>query len=130
MAQSQNLVWKSLRYILVEILLDFVYFPLWWYSHGFKKVVLFCLEQMKEWGERLSLRILFANLFKPMYSDYSRSGRIISFFLRIIVFGFKLVLMLVWVIVLLILLFVYLLLPPFIIYNIVLNITGGQGLFK
>jgi hypothetical protein len=126
---TQNLVWKSLRYILVEILWDFVYFPLWWYSRGLKKVALFCLGQMREWGERLSLRILFTNLFKPMYSDYSRSDRIISFFLRIFVFGFKLILMFVWVIILLIILFVYLLLPPFIIYMIVLNITGNKGFF-
>ena len=126
---SQNLVWKSLRYILVEILLDFVYFPLWWYSRGLKKVALFFQRQVRDRAERLSLRILIANLFNPMYGDYSKSGRIISFFLRIIVFGFKMILMFIWTIILLIVLFIYLLLPPFIIYNIVLNIAGSKGFF-
>ena len=126
---TQNIVWKSLRYVLIEILLDFVYFPLWWYTRGLKKVALFCLEQIKNWGGRLSLRILFANLLKPMYSDYSKSGRIISLFLRIIVFGFKLILMVVWIIILLIIFFVYLLFPPFIIYQIILTFSGNKGFF-
>lgn len=126
---TQNLVWKSLRYVLVEIILDFVYFPLWWYSHGLKKVALFFKHQVRNQAERLSLRILIVNLFNPMYGDYSKSGRIISFFLRIIVFGFKMILMFIWTIILLIVMVVYLLLPPFIIYNIVLNISGDKGFF-
>jgi len=126
---AENLFFKTTKYILRELVLDIIYFPVWWYTKGLKKAGVFFISEAQDWANRLSIRILFRNLLKPMYGDYSRSGRIISFFMRIIVFGAKLVMMVIWLIVLLALLLLWLVLPVFIAYLIILNLTGQKGLF-
>lgn len=93
---AENLVFKTTKYMFKELILDVIYFPVWWYTKGLKKAGVFFMDEVADWANRLSLKILFKNMLKPMYGDYSRSGRIISFFMRIIVFGFKLVLMVIW----------------------------------
>ncbi|MFA5070695.1 MAG: hypothetical protein WC528_05450 [Patescibacteria group bacterium] len=126
---AENLAAKTTKYILKELVFDVVYFPVWWYTAGLKKAGLFFVNEVLSWSNRLSLKILFMNLLKPMYGDYSRSGRIISFFLRIIVFFYKLVLMVIWLAILLVLLLLWLVLPVFIVYMIILNLSGQRGLF-
>lgn len=126
---QQNIAWKTTKYVFKEIVIDVVYFPLWWYTKGVKKAGLFFVNEAIDWSNRLSLRILFKNLLKPMYGDYSRSGRVISLIMRIIVFGFKLILMVIWLIILLALSLVWVVLPLFIIYMIYLNLTGQKGFF-
>jgi len=126
---AENLAAKTSKYILKELIFDIIYFPVWWYTKGLKKAALFFVNEVLEWMNRLSLKILFMNLLKPMYGDYTRSGRIISFFLRIIVFFYKLVLMVIWLAILLALLLLWVVLPIFIVYMIILNLSGQRGLF-
>lgn len=80
-----------------DLVLDVVRFPLWWYTTGVARAARFAWGEVREWSQRLSLVILFRNLLKPMYGDYSRSGRIISLFLRLLVFAVKLVVMVIWI---------------------------------
>ena len=87
------------------------------------------MNEVLDWSNRLSIRILFKNLLKPMYGDYTRSGRIISFFMRIVVFFFKLILMVIWLLVLMLMFIVWLTFPIFVVYMAVLNITGQKGFF-
>ena len=126
---SQNIAWKTTKYVFKEIIIDVVYFPLWWYTKGVKKAGFFFINEVIDWSNRLSLRILFKNLLKPMYGDYSRSGRAISLIMRLIVFGFKLFIMIIWLIILLALSLLWVVLPVFIIYMIYLNLTGQKGFF-
>ena len=126
---AENLAAKTSKYILKELIFDIIYFPVWWYTKGLKKAALFFVNEVLEWMNRLSLKILFMNLLKPMYGDYTRSGRIISFFLRIIVFFYKLVLMVIWLAILFGLLLLWVVLPIFIVYMIILNLSGQRGLF-
>ncbi len=126
---QQNIAWKTTKYVFKEIIFDIVYFPFWWYTKGIKKAGLFFVNEVIDWSNRLSLRILFKNLLQPMYGDYSRSGRVISLFMRIIVFGFKLIVMVIWLVVLLALFFLWVLIPIFIGYMIFLNLTGQKGIF-
>lgn len=126
---NQNIAWKTTKYILKEVLFDVVYFPVWWYTKGVKKAGLFFVNEVIDWSNRLSLRILFKNLLKPMYGDYSKSGRAISLVLRLIVFGVKLIVMVIWLVILLALFFLWLAVPVFIIYMIYLNLTGEKGYF-
>lgn len=80
-----------------DIVLDFAKFPVWWYTTGVTSAAKFAGTEIREWGRRLSLIILLRNFFKPMYGDYSRSGRAISFFLRLFMFIVKGAVMIVWV---------------------------------
>jgi len=126
---NQNIFWKTTKYIFKEIIFDIIYFPFWWYTTGVKKAAIFFINEVIDWSNRLSLRILFKNMFKPMYGDYSRSGRVISLFMRLIVFGFKLIFMVIWLVILLFLFLLWIALPIFIVYMIYLNITGSKGFF-
>lgn len=59
----------------------------------------------------LSLPILLKTMGKPMYGDYSRSGRIISFFMRLVLVISRLVLVVLWTLVDLVLLILWVLGP-------------------
>jgi hypothetical protein len=50
-------------------------------------------------------------MFKPMFQDYTKEGRIISFFMRLILLIFKLVGVVAWAVMLLALIIVWLALP-------------------
>ncbi|PIS42853.1 MAG: hypothetical protein COT24_01365 [Candidatus Kerfeldbacteria bacterium CG08_land_8_20_14_0_20_40_16] len=114
---------NALKYVFIELIGKIFYFPIWWYTTGTKKVLLFISRQISALSETLSIKILFKNLFKPMYGDYSRSGRIISFFVRIFHFFFLLLVTVIWILVLIILLLIWLVLPIFIIYSIIFQLT-------
>lgn len=70
-------------------------FPIWWYSEGLQ---LAFRHARSRWGTVLrstGLIIFLRNMTQPLYGDYTRSGRAISFFLRV----FLLVFILIWTVV-------------------------------
>lgn len=74
---------------------NIISFPIWWYSEG---LVLSWRHALQSWQNVLrgtGLLIFLRNMTQPLYGDYTRSGRIISFFLRI----FLLVFILLWTLV-------------------------------
>lgn len=70
--------------IILKILGEILYFPIWWYSVGLIEFILkgwrFLLEREKSLGFRIWLK----NIFVPMYGQYDWAGRIISFFIRLV----------------------------------------------
>ncbi len=76
--------------ISAQIVLDFLYFPLWWYSVGLlrllKNLGLFLQERWMVIGAGVWLK----NIFVPMYGQRDFASRAISFFVRIfqIIFRF------------------------------------------
>lgn len=117
---SNNIFFATFKYIFVEILWDVVYFPIWWYSKGLVRVVKFCLNSAAfHLKRRVALRIWLKNMFKPMYGDYSKDGRIISFFFRIFILIWKLFSAVVWLLILFILFVVWIVLPLLVGYYLV-----------
>jgi len=46
--------------------------------------------------ERIAaLRLWLKSMFKPMFQDYTKSGRIISFFMRVVLLIFKLLMVII-----------------------------------
>lgn len=126
MAYCRGMEVRSTAGILVkDIVLDFVKFPVWWYSTGTKKAALFAWDEIRGWLARLSLVILFRNLLKPMYGDSTKSGRAISLVMRLIVFVVKLGIMVVWTGIVVGLLVVWLALPVVILWFFVRALGGG-----
>ncbi len=100
---------RGLIFIVRELIGELLYFPVWWYSHGLVLTWRSLFGQWLRLLNRLSLPILLKTMGRPMYGDYTRSGRIISFFFRILlvvskslVLGFwtavLIVVMIVWII--------------------------------
>lgn len=97
--------------LMRDVVLDVVRFPFWWYTVGLARAARFAWGEVRAWGKRLSLIILFRNMFKPMFGDTSRSGRAISIFMRLVTFVFRLAVMIVWSVFVLALVVVWIALP-------------------
>lgn len=71
--------------ILLDAIQNFLYFPIWWYTVGVKKRFLGLINGVSNLFRNLALKLMFTHLFKPMFGERSVSGRIISFFMRLII---------------------------------------------
>ncbi len=109
----------SIAFLLQELLFDIVRFPFWWYTRGLMKVVRAWIREVRIALERLSVRIWLQNMFTPMYGDYTKSGRIISFFLRIFVLIWRLIGLILWSAFFGILVVLWVALPVLIVYAII-----------
>ena len=109
-------------FLVLDLISDLLYFPIWWYGAGLKKRCLFVIKKIKSGYRNLALKILLRNLFKPMYGEYNWEGRLISFFARLVILFWRTLEMLVWILLLLGLLLIWLLLPIFIINQILILI--------
>ncbi len=115
-----SVVFAAVKYITLDLLLDILYFPLWWYTKGLKKVFSFIREKTKDLARALSIKILVAYLFKPMFGQYDRTGRIISFFMRCFQLLMNLFFFLVGFIGFLVLLVIWIGLPVVAVYQIII----------
>jgi hypothetical protein len=82
--------------IILKILAEILYFPIWWYSFGFIETI---QKGWKFWLEReksLGFRIWVKNIFVPMYGQNDWAGRLISFFIRLVQIVFRAVVLLFW----------------------------------
>jgi hypothetical protein len=120
----ESAVVKATRFVLKDVLFDVLRFPVWWYTTGTANAARFIWQEFLSILNRLSIPILVRNLGKPMYGDYSKSGRIISFFVRIIVFIFRFVGMMIWTLVLLAGFIAWLSFMPFVVYEIIRQCIG------
>jgi hypothetical protein len=118
---NKELYKKIVRIILVDIIWEIVYFPIWWYSQGLSTVFNFLVRQSKQDWRNKGLSIGFKFLFKPMYSQNDFVGRAISFFVRLFVLIFKIIVFLVFFIIYLALLILWILLPYIVLRGIFIN---------
>lgn len=71
-------------------------------------------------AERIAgLKIWLKAMFKPMFQDYTREGRIVSLFMRVVLLIFKLLMVIVWAAVLGLIVAIWLALPAGIVLLIV-----------
>ena len=111
MTAQRNIGLAVARYVAIDVIGDIIYFPLWWYSGGLKLVTLTLYDNARTTARNLSLRLLLINIFNPMFGQYDRAGRIISFFMRILIVLVKSIYFVIKAAVLLALLLLWVLLP-------------------
>ena len=67
---KENILLKSFKFIVKDIVLDFLYWPIWWYSAGlikaFKRMTGFISQGNSELGVTLWLK----NIFVPMFGQH------------------------------------------------------------
>ena len=97
--------------IIIQILGEILYFPLWWYSVGFgrlaKNVWRFFLNQ----EQILGFSVWLKNLFVPMYGQSDWAGRLISFVMRLVQIIFRGAALLAWLIISFLVLLFWLIFP-------------------
>lgn len=100
-----------LQRLLLDALLDLVYFPVWWFTAGAKHVLLWCIQLVVKGNRTLAPGLWLINIFVPMYGQYDWQGRIVSFFMRLIQVVFRSLALVFWILFCLSLFFGWLSLP-------------------
>jgi len=104
--------------VLLIILWEIIYWPLWWYSTGFWRLLLSVGRSIKNKFISLALGVWLKNLFVPMYGQHDFAGRCISFFMRLVQIIFRALVFIFYSLFSILLIVLWLLLPLLIIYAI------------
>ncbi|MEK7580426.1 MAG: hypothetical protein AAB465_02355 [Patescibacteria group bacterium] len=107
------------KFTIINPLLEILYFPIWWYTKGLKNAAFSLRDNVYKLARSLALRLLLANMFKPMFGQYSFSGRIISFFMRVLQLVVYLILFIIGAAILLVLFFAWLAILPYAVYQLI-----------
>lgn len=116
-----NLAYNAFKYVMIDLIGDVLYWPIWWYTKGLKKAVFYCLKEIGDQEERLGLTIWVKNIFTPMFGQYDIEGRIISFFARLIQIIIRSMIFIILVTLILILFLAWIFVPVIIFYQITNN---------
>ena len=81
---TQNIIVQAAKILLIDLIGELLYFPIWWYTQGLKRVVLYVFNSIRNTNKNLAVGLMFKSLGKPMFGQYDREGRLISFFFRFI----------------------------------------------
>ena len=108
--------------LLIELVRDILYFPIWWYSRGLLKIIISMKDFLSDRQKQLALIIWIKNIFRPMYGQYDWQGMIISFFIRLFQIIVRGVLMLFLFIGAVVVVLTWLILPIFTIYEIIFQL--------
>lgn len=115
-----------IEHLLAEALLDFVYFPIWWYSAGTLRAAKACVGYFQSGNARLAPGLWLQNIFVPMFGQYDWQGRIISFIMRVAQIIGRSLALLVWLGVCLALFFAWLVFPIFVVWQLAQAVTRAH----
>jgi hypothetical protein len=93
------------RSVTVEIILDILKFPLWWYTAGLWLMLQWSGRTVSGYARFFAIEVWIKNIFVPMFGQYDWQSRIISVFMRIVqIIGRSIALFIVMVLALLVVL--------------------------
>ncbi len=121
---TSSVTWDIMTYrifikdLFLDTIWEVLYFPIWWYSRGFKKTVLFCWRRINNGWDVLALSIFLKSFFKPMYGQRGWDAYVLSLATHFLQLVWRLFLMAVWFLVWLFVLLLWLFLPILIIWQL------------
>lgn len=118
---TNNVLITSLKYVAKDLVGDFLYWPVWWYTKGLLNAIKLSLASIKNQQEALGVSIWIKNIFTPMYGQYDWEGRLISFVIRLIQIISRAILLVIWTILSLIPIILWIVLPVIVIIQIYFN---------
>lgn len=74
---------RALKFVFADLIGDFFYFPVWWYTRGLAKMAMAASGRVAGIWTSLGVGVWARNLFVPMFGQADIPGRIISFFVRL-----------------------------------------------
>ena len=119
---GESITSKSIRFVLCDLVFDLVSWPIWWYSTGIVKAAKRMGDTISQGNAELGVSVWVKNLFKPMFGQYDWQGRIISFFMRLVQIIIRSLLLCFWIIFSFVMFLFWLLLPIFLIVQILFNL--------
>jgi hypothetical protein len=100
---------------MVQLMLDILYFPIWWFSAGLFGVARYLWERFQDGRMRLAPGLWLKNLFVPMYGQRDWQGRLMSVFMRFVNVIGRSIFLIMWIFFLVILLSVWTVFPFFVL---------------
>jgi hypothetical protein len=122
MAQVSTSTGRIIILILIDGLRTALYFPVWWYSKGFIKMIKAIGRLIGDFNLTLGFTIWVKNLFVPMFGQRDIPGRLISFFLRLVNIIFRGLGLLFLICLTFIFIIIWLVVPVFIIFQLLIFI--------
>jgi hypothetical protein len=110
--------------IILQIIGEILYFPLWWYSIGFIRAAKRAFRFWQAQEESLGFSIWVKNIFVPMYGQHDAASRIISFFMRLIQIIFRGLILLFWFGLVLLFLLLWLAFPILLFLGLAFQLAG------
>jgi len=110
---------QVIKDLFLDAFYEVIFFPVWWYSAGLKKALVFCWQQVVNGWQATALPILLAAFFKPMYAEKGFAAYLLSFMVRIWQISWRLVFMIIWLALWLLILILWLVLPPYALYRLI-----------
>ena len=111
-----------LQRMVLEFVIDLLYFPIWWYTGGAKHAAIFCYNLLQDGNMFLSPGLWLKNMFVPMFGQTDFQGRMMSIFMRFVNFVGRSIGMIIWFFVCLFWFALWFLLPIFVIYMFVMSL--------
>jgi len=99
--------------------LNLLTFPLWWYTRGLRTVWAWAKQRARYDLRATGLLLFSRHMSEPLFGDYTRSGRLVGFFLRLAILIYKLFILCVRIILIGIALLFYLVAIPLVIIMII-----------
>jgi len=108
--------------LFLELLLDIIYFPLWWYTGGVKHAIKYCYGVLQSGNMFLSPMLWLKNIFVPMYGQSDFQGRLVSFFMRLVNFIGRSIALFFWIFVVIFIFLLWLAFPVFVVWMLIQSI--------
>jgi len=115
------------KLILIDTILDLLYFPVWWYSGGLVLAFKWVFRGILDMQSFLGIDIWVRNLFTPMYGQVDIQGKIVSFFMRIFQIIFRSFAFLVISAIYFLIFIIYLILPIIIVCGALIHVMAILG---
>lgn len=112
--------------MLIEFVLDLLYFPIWWYTGGVKRAGLFCIRFLKSGNVRFAPGLWLKNIFVPMYGQYDLQGRLVSIFMRLANVIGRSIALFFWLLISVFLFLLWLAFPIFVVYMLLVTLQNFQ----
>lgn len=104
--------------LFLDTIGEILFFPVWWYSRGLKKIALFCWQRINNGWKSLALSIFIRNFFKPMYGQKGWDAYVLSLASHLVQILYRLFLMSIWALFWIFILIIWILLPFYIIWQL------------
>ena len=124
---AKSIIVQAGRILVVDLIGGAIGFPFWWYSKGLVRWTRFVWQWYTDYAAYLGVTVWVKNLFVPMYGSYDIPGRIISFFMRLVVIAARSVGMILLTILMIVIYLAYFVLPIAVVGMIVYNATVLLG---
>ncbi|MEY4744919.1 MAG: hypothetical protein RL272_864 [Candidatus Parcubacteria bacterium] len=114
----------AIRYLAVDVVGSILYFPLWWYTAGALRAAKFCAGTVRDKAVAFGIGVWLKNLFTPMYGLRDIQGRIISFFMRLMIVIWYSAVLAVMSVLMFALFLAWLALPAFVAWQLFGQLSG------